>query len=269
MSRFELPRIDVPEDMRPDEMPDLLRYWYLGTRARRHMVLRRFAEVDVEIRRAGVGRILDIGSAWGYNVMALAKLGVTAIGMDLVTEPFAVGRRIAAANDVDLCVIGADVSSLPFRDGEFSGITMVETFEHVFEEDRGRAIAECHRVLERGGRLVVSTPNYGSLVERLKRLVVKFPWLRRALPTMCYPAGSVARSEYHPHQYHQPWAEEKISRELEEVGFNVLKIKRFLFVLKNTPDGFYPVLAFLEKILEKTPLVSRLAATVCVVAEKT
>jgi 2-polyprenyl-3-methyl-5-hydroxy-6-metoxy-1,4-benzoquinol methylase len=268
MNRFELPHIDVPEDMRPEEMPDLLRYWYLGTKARRHMVLRRFAEVDGEIHSGGRGRILDIGSAWGYNVMALSRLGVAAVGMDLVTEPFGVGKRIAAANGVDLCVIGADVSDLPFGEGEFSGITMVETLEHVFEEDRGKAVAECHRVLTPGGRLVFSTPNYGSLVERLKRAVVRFPRLRRVLPTMCYPAGRVARSDYHPHQYHQPWGDDRITQELETAGFNILKIKRFLFVVKNTPDSVFPAVAVLERLLEKTPLVRRLAATVCVVAEK-
>lgn len=268
MGSLTLPDIDVPRDMKWEEMPDLLRFWYLGTKARRHMVLRRFAEVDVEVCSEGRERILDVGSAWGYNVMALSKLGHSTIGVDVTTDQFAVGKRIAEANELEFRVVGADVACLPFRDGEFSAITMVETFEHIFEEDRSSAIAECLRVLAPGGRLVLSTPNYGGLVERLKRFVVRFPWLRRRLPTMCYPAGRVSRSDYHPHRYHQPWTPARIIRHLEDAGFNVLKTKRFLFVLKNTPDGLHPILALLERILEKTPLLGRTAATVCVVAEK-
>ena len=175
-------------------MPDLLRYWYLGTRARRHMVRRRFHEVDVELPRPLQGPVLDIGSAWGYNVMALSVLGVVAIGMDLVAEQFPTGSRIAAANDVPFRVLGGDAAALPFEDGTFRSVTMVETFEHIFEADRLGVLRECHRVLEPGGRIVLSTPNYSSLVERFKRLAVRHPSLQRRLPTMCYPADGSSRT---------------------------------------------------------------------------
>ncbi len=268
MTDFQLPDIRVPADMAPEEMPDLLRYWYLGTRARNHMMLRRFAEVDVEVGHGEGSRILDIGSAWGYNVLALTRVVESATGMDLVVDQFEAGVRIARANDMTLSVIGADASALPFEDGSFTGITMVETLEHIFEADRPQAMRECHRVLRSGGRLVLSTPNVGSAVERLKRLAVRYPWIQRRLPTMCYPADDIDRADYHPYQYHQPWAADRIKRELGEVGFKVLKTKQFLFVLKNTSDRAYPVAVVFEKILEKTPILNGFAATVCVVAEK-
>ena len=85
-------------------------------------------------------KILDIGSAWGYNVLALTHVVESAIGMDLVGDQFEAGVRIARANDMTLPVIGADASALPFEDGSFTGITMVETLEHIFEADRPRAI---------------------------------------------------------------------------------------------------------------------------------
>jgi len=268
MNTFDLPHIHVPGDMTPDEMPDLLRYWYLGSRARHHMMLRRFSQVDAEVGSPAVDRVLDIGSAWGYNVMVLTKLGKKTIGMDLVVDQFAAGSRIAAANGLEFPVVGADASSLPFGDGEFAGITMVETFEHIFDGDREKAVAECFRVLRPGGRMVLSTPNHGSLVERLKRMIVRVPWLRRRLPTMCYPVEQVGRSEYHPYRYHRPHPAGKIADLLERQGFRVLKVKYFLFVLKNTSDRSFPLIALLERVLERTPGVNRLAATVCLVAEK-
>lgn len=268
MKTFELPVIHVPADMNPDEMPDLLRYWYLGSKARHHMMLRRFSEVDVEIAPGNIDRVLDIGSAWGYNVMALSKLGKRAVGMDLVVDPFGAGSRIAAANGLDFPVVGADASSLPFGDGEFDAVTMVETFEHIYGPDRGRALSECWRVMRPGGRLVLSTPNHGSLVERLKRIIVRVPRVRRRLPAMCYPTEGVERADYHPYRYHRPDPAGGIAELVRSRGFKVLKIKYFLFVLKSASDRSFRLLAPIERAAEKTPGVNRLAATVCIVAEK-
>lgn len=243
-------------------MPDLLRYWYLGTRGRRHMMLRRFSEVDAGIAGVGgEGRVLDIGSAWGYNVMALGLSGYNVTGMDLVEDQFAVGRRIAETNAVPFNVTGADAAGLPFADGTFDAITMVETFEHIYLDDRPRALGECHRVLRTGGRLVMSTPNYRSLVERFKRVAGSRSWLRAKLPTMCYPEQGTDRRDYHPYRYHHPLPDEKICRLLVEAGFRDVKVTHFLFMLKNTPDRLYPLLAALERVLERTPGLRGLAAT--------
>lgn len=249
-------------------MPDLLRYWYLGSKARRHMVMRRFSEVDAEIPDAGGGTVLDIGSAWGYNVMALGKHGIRAVALDLVVDQFPAGARIARENSLDFVAVGADAARLPFLDSTFRSITMVETLEHVYGEDRAAAMRECHRVLEPGGTLIVSTPNYASLVERFKRAAVRHPRLKRRFPTMCYPAGDVERGDYHPYRYHNPLSERAIARLVESSGFTVRRVKYFLFVLKNTPDVLLPVVTGAERILEKVPLIGRLAATICMVADK-
>ena len=267
MSELRLPDIQVPADLSREEMPDLLRYWYLGTRSRRHMVLRRFQEVDVEIAD-NEGSVLDIGSAWGYNVMALGKLGRRVVGMDLVPDQFPVGRRVAEANGQRFDVLGGDAAALPFAGGTFDNITMVETFEHVFESDRATVLEECYRVLAHGGRIVLSTPNHGSVVERLKRMLVKLPALQRRLPTMCYPADQVDRDDYHPYRYHQPWTPQQIASALEAAGFRVRRVKFFLFAYKNAPNVLFPLVSATEKLLEKLPGVNRLAATVCVVGDK-
>ena len=186
MKTIDLPDIHVPDDMPQEEMPDLLRYWYLGSKARHHMMLRRFAEVDVEVPEGGVSH-LDIGSAWGYNVLALSKLGFQATGMDLVIDQFGARKRIAQANDLSFNVVGADAARLPFADDSFSSISMVETLEHVFEGDRDRVFAECRRVLTRSGRLILSTPNHGSFVERAKRVVVPISVATAASPDHVLP----------------------------------------------------------------------------------
>jgi 2-polyprenyl-3-methyl-5-hydroxy-6-metoxy-1,4-benzoquinol methylase len=268
MADLRLPELRVPRDMRAEDMPDLLRYWYVGSRARRHMVRRRFLEVDAGLRPALGGRVLDIGSAWGYNVMALSHLGADAVGLDLVLEPFAAGRRIASENGLTLTVVGADAAVLPFSRSVFRGISMVEVIEHVFEDDRQALFDECFRVLAPGGLLALSTPNYGGLVERLKRVVTRYPALKKRLPTMCYPAPEMPRSSYHPHRYHKPWPARRLGQALERTGFRIRSQATFLFVTKNTPDGAFAMAAATERVLERIPVLRGLAATLCIVAEK-
>jgi 2-polyprenyl-3-methyl-5-hydroxy-6-metoxy-1,4-benzoquinol methylase len=266
MANLKLSNIQVPEDLDVSDMPDLLRYWYLGTRARRHMMLRRFSEVDGELHLRPDVKILDIGSAWGFNVLSLRRLGYHALGMDLVMDQFPAGQRIANNNHVDFPVIAGDAAAIPFADEMFDCITMVETLEHVFEADRARVIEECRRVLRPGGRLVLSTPNYRGIVERFKRFAVKHSWIRAHMPAMCYPQNGISRSHYHPYRYHHPLEEKILDKLLEDNGFRVIKVKHFLFVLKNTPNFIFPLVLIGEKVLERLPVIKRGAATVCFVA---
>ncbi len=263
---MQLPNLIVPDDIAREEMPDLLRHWYLGTPARRHMMLRRFYEVDRELDATPGQRVLDIGSAWGYNVMALRKLGYEAVAMDIVVDQFATGQRIATANGVDLPALGADAARLPFASEVFDRITMVETFEHIFVDDRPAAMAECYRVLKPGGRIVLSTPNYASAVESLKRFTGNHPWLRKKLPTMCYPEEGMSREDYHPYRYHHPMSDEQIATLLRGAGFAIERRKHFLFTLKNTPDWAAGLTKGLERVAEFTPGIKGRAATVCFVA---
>jgi ubiquinone/menaquinone biosynthesis C-methylase UbiE len=263
-----LPEISVPPDLTRAEMPDLLRHWYLGSRARRHMMMRRFMEVDRHLDLAAGRRVLDVGSAWGFNVMALNALGFHAVGVDIVPDPFVVGQRIAQFNRIPFDVAGADACALPFGDARFDHVTLVETFEHIFAEDRPRAMAECFRVLRPGCRIVLSTPNHASLVERAKRVAVRHRWIRAKLPSMCYPDAGTTRDAYHPYRYHRPLPDREIVSLLEGAGFRVGGVSHFLFMLKSTPDSWYAPWTALEKASERTPGVRGLAATVCVVASK-
>lgn len=65
-------------------------------------------------------------------------------------------KRVPGA---DLRLGGADV--LPFADASFAVATCVEVMEHVPAEQRSGAFREIHRVLEPGGRLVLTVPHAG------------------------------------------------------------------------------------------------------------
>ena len=156
------------------------------------------------------------------------------------------------------------MSGLPFGNGTFAAVTAVETFEHVFHPDRLAAVREAMRVLEPGGVLVLSTPNYYSLIESGKRIVTRLPFLKRALPGMCYPVGDIERDDYHPYSYHRPSPAGEIRSLLTGEGFEVTAVRRIIFVLKNTPDFLFPAARGLEGIMEHLPPVDLLASTLVV-----
>ena len=265
--RIDLAEFHVPESLGLDDMPDLLRHWYLGPPARRHMMLRRFAEVAAELRGKPGDTVLDIGSAWGFNAMALECLGYTATALDLVVDQFPVGRLVAAANGVRLEAVGASAAALPFPPETFDFITMVETFEHIYLEDRAAAMSECHRVLKPGGCIVLSTPNYNGIVEWFKRVVGDREWLRRKFHA-CYADEGVGREDYHPYRYHQPMPDARIAALLTGAGFHVEHCFHFLFMLKETSDWLFAAARTAESIAERLPLVRKLAATACFTARK-
>jgi 2-polyprenyl-3-methyl-5-hydroxy-6-metoxy-1,4-benzoquinol methylase len=265
---MKAPELTIPDGIPPERFPSLLGNWYRGSRARRHLSRRRFETVVDLLGRGGGGPALDVGCGWGYNLYLLHRAGFTPYGIDIVPNDFLAARRIAETNGYPARLACADVSGLPVMNDTFSAVTSVETFEHIYGEDRRRAVSEIARALSPGGVLALSTPNYHSVVERGKRLAVKIPLLKRFLPTMCYPVGDVGRDEYHPYRYHLPVPAAELVRLLDEGGFEIIALRTILFVWKNVPDRIFPLFRFLESILERIPGIRRLASTLIILARK-
>jgi ubiquinone/menaquinone biosynthesis C-methylase UbiE len=265
---LRIPEPRIPSDIPDGRYPDLLRNWFLGSRSRAYLARRRFQYVTALLAGGAKGRALDAGCGWGYNLFLLAHEGFAPFGIDIVQNDFLAARRIAEANGYRASLAGADLAALPFVADSFAALTAIETFEHVYESDRGLAIREAWRVLAPGGAFALSTPNYASIVETAKRGIVRLPFLKRFFPAMCYPAGDVTREDYHPYRYHKPAPRAEITALLEGAGFRVEVVRAIIFVWKNVPNALFPFARFLESILEHVPLVRRLGSTLVVLARK-
>jgi SAM-dependent methyltransferase len=125
--------------------------WALRLFRRSPLKQRKLAEIEAMLGPTEGLRCLDLGSDNGVVSLLLRRRGGHWASADLTEE--------AAASIREL--VGEDVhrlsgAALPFRDGEFDRVVIVDMIEHV--EDDAALIRECARVLRPAGRLVVNTP---------------------------------------------------------------------------------------------------------------
>ena len=114
------------------------------------------AAVDSLAQRAGAGaasRVLDLCAGLG----GLARFLASRRGSSVVALELHAGRAAGAARlnrlvkQGGVTVVRADATTLPFRPGAFDACLSQEALLHI--ADKPAVLAECHRVLVRGGRL--------------------------------------------------------------------------------------------------------------------
>jgi SAM-dependent methyltransferase len=231
------------------------------------MVERRFREVLEHADLEAGHSVLDLGCGWAFGTLWAQRTGCRVAAVDLGLDQLRWARG-TLDRERALGLTQANARALPFRDRTFDRAVSVEMMEHVFRPDRPRVLAEIARVLKPGGRLALSTPNAVSPIELVKRLAVRWPALRRALPSSCFPEATDDESGYDPYRYHHPLGLEELARGLEGSGFKVEGAKRFLWVLKTLPDALLGLGRAAEAAGEALPGIRRFGATTLVWATR-
>jgi SAM-dependent methyltransferase len=100
----------------------------------------------------GRGRVCDLGCGPGQIARYLAARGIDAFGIDASASMVATARRLNPKLDFQQ----GDFFRLDLADGALAGIAAFYSLIHCARGHLGRAAAELYRVLQPGGRLLVS-----------------------------------------------------------------------------------------------------------------
>jgi arsenite methyltransferase len=204
-----------------DQASKIEALYRIGDAARRRRIVRE------ALRAAPAGRILDVGCGPGFYCAELAEeVGPqgSVVGVDSSPAMLQLGaRRCAGHEGVELRQ--ADAVSLPVDDGSFDAALCVQVLEYV--RDPTAALAEMHRALRPGGRVVVWDIDWATVslhspdparTERALRAWdehLVHPSLPRTLGPRLRSAGfeevrmeahPFASCEFDPETYGPPWS---------------------------------------------------------------
>jgi SAM-dependent methyltransferase len=179
---------------------------------------------------AGTTAHLDFGCHNGAFLSSLTSKNIKRlVGVDVSEEAVKKGKRLFP--ELEIIKIG-EGSSVPFDDGFFSSITVLDVLEHVYEQ--GELLAELNRVLEDGGKLVVMAPgrhvfsfldtgNLKFIFPRLHRWYYSFrhspeEYEHRYASNPDGLVGDISAKK----RWHEHFCKDKLRTLLREKGFNVI-----------------------------------------------
>jgi SAM-dependent methyltransferase len=109
--------------------------------------------LGVDVSRSSV---IDIGCAFGGDVLPFAAAGADTCATDLIDHHFAELQQFADDHGLRMRVLTADAVRLPVRDGIFDMALVLDVLEHV--ADAEAFAEELARVLRPGGLALITTP---------------------------------------------------------------------------------------------------------------
>jgi SAM-dependent methyltransferase len=145
--------------------------------------LKRRVHLDLIERWGGIpheGRVLKTDlfeESMGPDayLSVLASNGAFAVGMD-ISAPV-VSRASKRDADSPAAYVASDSRSLPFADSTFALVVCPSTLDHFKDpSDLGRSLREISRILQPGGRLIITLDNRQNIFDPLLRLVNRAGW---------------------------------------------------------------------------------------------
>lgn len=102
------------------------------------------------------GPALDIGTGKGLLAIELARRGLEVVTIDVDEQERELARLLASAAGVAgrICFDTADAAGLPYADGSFGTVAMMDVLHHL--EDSDRVLREMARVVVPGGIALIA-----------------------------------------------------------------------------------------------------------------
>jgi SAM-dependent methyltransferase len=190
----------------------------------------------------GGGAVLDVGCGTGALAERLAQRGYVVSGVD----PSAGMLEVLRARSPNVTAVQGSGTALPFAADSFDLVVSVATMHHIAAPaDVRRTLSEMARVCRPDGRILIWDHN----------------------PRNPYWSHLMARVP-------QDTGEERLIPEAElfdglrAAGTTIVSREQLGLVPDFTPPAALPAAAAVERVLERTPYVKRLAAHNVIVARK-
>jgi 2-polyprenyl-3-methyl-5-hydroxy-6-metoxy-1,4-benzoquinol methylase len=170
---------------------------YVSQAQGRLHAFRRIARQIARLKPPAGGRLLDVGAAAGFFLVAAREQGWKVEGIELSSWLAAWAKQ-----KFDLTIHTAPLRSGQFPPGHFEVVTLFDVLEHV--EDPKTTVRTVREVLKDDGLFVLSYPDWGSIFARLLK---RRWWFLLSV-----------------HLYY--FTRTTIRRLLEENGFEVIRMQR-------------------------------------------
>jgi ubiquinone/menaquinone biosynthesis C-methylase UbiE len=121
-----------------------------------------------EVRKDHV--LLDVGGGTGR----VAALFQTVTGKVMIADT--AEKMLLEAQEKGIAVVNSQSEYLPFNNGSFDRIIMVDALHHV--ENQGKTLSEMWRLLALGGKLIIEEPDINNFFVKLIALGEKLLLMR-------------------------------------------------------------------------------------------
>lgn len=154
---------------------------------------------------------------------------------------------------------------LPFVEDYFDVILFTEIFEHILA-DPVKTLAKLYKMLRENGLLIMSTPNLGSLLSRMKLLLNK--------PILAYPTWEIRQDSIHGHGHNRLYVAAELLDYHSKAGFRGIKVKYSSKGECESASHYGWTASFKEKVLKKffvrpfSSIVPSFRATIYIFATK-
>jgi len=101
-------------------------------------------------------KVLDVGCAFGGDLLAFAAAGAKSCGIDIIDHHFKELQNFVSRQGLKVDAFTADGESLPVPSNSFDLVLSLDVIEHT--KNTGSFISELARVMKPGGSALITTP---------------------------------------------------------------------------------------------------------------
>ncbi len=114
-------------------------------------------------------KVLDLGCGWGTFSFTLAPRTKQVVGLDFSRKSIAICKKLLKQTGYkNVRFVCGDAQKTGLQSATFDVVIAADLFEHLYPDQTERVLKECHRLLKKGGKLVIWTPHRGHVLEILK-----------------------------------------------------------------------------------------------------